>query len=54
MLFCSKPKIFELMTFADASEKAYGCVVYLRVTDEFSNIELHYVMGKTRVASRKT
>ena len=53
MISCSKPVKFELVAFADASEKAYGCIVYLRVIDELGNIDVQYVIGKARVAPSK-
>ena len=43
----------ELHVFCDASESAYGCVVYLKVTSE-DGIKVSLVMGKSRVAPIKT
>ena len=39
--------------FADASEMAYGAVVYLRVKTESGNVETSLIMAKTRVAPIK-
>ena len=42
----------ELIVFADASEKAYGCCVYLKTTtDKFSAVSL--VMSKVKIAPLK-
>ena len=42
-----------LHTFADASEKSYGCVTYLRVVKPDEKIKVIIVMGKGRVAPNK-
>ncbi|KRZ75006.1 hypothetical protein T10_6967 [Trichinella papuae] len=43
----------ELHGFADASGKAYGAVVYLRLTHRDGRIETHLVAAKSRVAPIK-
>ena len=44
-----KVKSVQLHCFADASEKAYGAVVYIRVEYE-ARVECQVVFSKTRVA----
>ncbi|XP_066596569.1 uncharacterized protein [Prorops nasuta] len=44
----------ELIGFCDASELAYGAVVYERITDENGHLSLHLVMSKTKVVTIKT
>ncbi|XP_055840854.1 uncharacterized protein LOC129908416 [Episyrphus balteatus] len=44
----------ELHGFSDASMKAYGAVVYLRVLNRSNKIHTHLVMSKTRVAPLNT
>ncbi|XP_058456942.1 uncharacterized protein LOC131434295 [Malaya genurostris] len=43
----------QLHTFADASEKAYGCCVYARSIDEQGNIRVQLLTSKSRVAPLK-
>jgi hypothetical protein len=43
----------EIHGFADASEKAYGACVYLKVTDDNDNIEINLLCSKSRVAPLK-
>ncbi|XP_063911968.1 uncharacterized protein LOC135128820 [Zophobas morio] len=40
--------------FADASEKAYGAVIYLRTTDSSGNIQVNLLTAKSRIAPMKT
>ena len=40
----------ELHAFADASEKAYGMIIYTRTLDELGNIDVNFLNAKTRVA----
>ncbi|XP_066590782.1 uncharacterized protein [Prorops nasuta] len=44
----------ELIGFCDASELAYGAVVYERLTDEDGQLSVHLVVSKTKVAPIKT
>ncbi|XP_066600060.1 uncharacterized protein [Prorops nasuta] len=44
----------ELIGFCDASELAYGAVVYKRLMDENGQLSVHLVMSKTKVAPIKT
>ncbi|XP_066585494.1 uncharacterized protein [Prorops nasuta] len=44
----------ELIGFCNASELAYGAVVYERLTDEDGQLSVHLVMSKTKVAPIKT
>lgn len=44
----------QLHGFADASERAYGAVVYVRVTDESGSVQCHLVTSKSRVTPSKT
>ena len=39
--------------FSDASQKGYGAVTYLRITDNSGNIKCSFVMGKSRLAPMK-
>lgn len=49
----STVKHASLQGFADASEKAYGCVVYLRLEHEDGTISITQMAAKTRVAPLK-
>lgn len=42
-----------IVAFADASMKAYGCVVYLHVTDDDRNVHVNIVCAKSKVAPVK-
>ncbi|CAG7727908.1 unnamed protein product, partial [Allacma fusca] len=48
-----KPSLIELHGFADASEKAYAAVIYLRVQDT-TRVQTRLVTCKTRVAPTKS
>lgn len=56
---CFKPESFGAITsaqlhhFADASEKGYGVVTYLRVTNEKGKVHCSFVIGKSRVSPLK-
>ena len=56
---CFKPHQFgrttsiQLHLFADASERGYGPVGYLRLVNEFGDIHVAFVIGKARVAPLK-
>ena len=41
----------ELHAFADASEKAYGVIIYTRTLDELGNIDIKFLNAQTRIAS---
>ena len=43
----------DLHVFSDASETAYGSVVYLRTTDNAGDVHLAFVLARSRVAPRK-
>ncbi|XP_055916655.1 uncharacterized protein LOC129949299 [Eupeodes corollae] len=43
-------KAIELHGFCDASMKAYGAAVYIRVLDSDDNIHVHLLLSKTKVA----
>lgn len=43
-----------LLAFGDASQKAYGCVIYLHVTQSNGNVDINIVSAKSRVAPLKT
>lgn len=47
------PVRFDLMGCSDASEKAFGAVVYLRVEDSSGEVGVHLLLAKTRVAPTK-
>lgn len=49
----SSPKIIELHGFGDASEKGYGCVIYIRTVDHFGNCFVKFLTSKSRVAPLK-
>lgn len=42
-----------IVAFADASLKAYGCVVYLHVTDSEGNVHVNLICAKSKVAPVK-
>ncbi|XP_059045891.1 uncharacterized protein LOC131841587 [Achroia grisella] len=44
---------YELHGFCDSSEKAYGAVIYLRVTDSSDRVHTFFVCSKARVAPLK-
>lgn len=46
-------KHVSLQGFADASEKAYGCVAYLRIEHENGSISSEILAAKTRVAKKR-
>ncbi|XP_066261302.1 uncharacterized protein [Euwallacea similis] len=50
----NNPKSIEVHGFSDASERAYGCCVYLRSTDENGKIESHLLCAKSRVSPLKS
>ncbi|XP_028404804.1 uncharacterized protein LOC114527371 [Dendronephthya gigantea] len=56
---CFKPSEFgkivssQLHQFADASERAYGAVSYLRLVNEHGDIHVSFVIGKARLAPLK-
>ncbi|XP_039534154.1 uncharacterized protein LOC120483252 [Pimephales promelas] len=43
----------ELHVFCDASERVYGSVAYLRVTDDSKKVHVTFVLARSRVAPRK-
>ena len=43
----------QIQGFCDASERAYGSIVYLHVTDEDGNVSITFLIAKTRVAPLK-
>lgn len=43
----------ELHVFCDASERVYGSVAYLQVTDESDEVHVTFVLARSRVAPRK-
>ncbi len=45
--------IRELHVFCDASEKVYGSVAYLQVSDESDEVHVTFVLARSRVAPRK-
>lgn len=45
----SNAKIVELLGFADASSKAYGCNLYLRVIDKNNRVQTALLCSKSRV-----
>ena len=56
--YFSKEGVFsvELHGFSDSSQKAYGCVIYLRIQYEDGTVIVRFVSSKTKVAplSRQT
>ena len=47
------PKRIELHCFSDGSQNGYGAVAYLRMTSSSGEVHCSFVLGKSRVASRK-
>ncbi len=48
-----KPQSLQLHHFADASERGYGTVSYIRMINEQGNIHVSFMIGKARVAPLK-
>ena len=56
---CVKPSHYddafmELHIFCDASERAYGCSLYLRCVNKFGNIHISLICSKNKLAPLKT
>ncbi|XP_018358515.1 PREDICTED: uncharacterized protein LOC108758199 [Trachymyrmex cornetzi] len=51
---CKNYKHLELHAFADTSQEAYGACVYIRTIDAQSNVAVHLLCAKTRVAPLKS
>lgn len=51
---CVSSKIFEIHAFGDASEKAYGCVVYIRTLDSNDKYVVRLLCSKSKIAPLKT
>ncbi|XP_049871346.1 uncharacterized protein LOC126370517 isoform X2 [Pectinophora gossypiella] len=45
----SNAQVIELVGFSDASNKAYGCCVYLRVIDKEGNVKVNLLCSKSRI-----
>lgn len=43
----------EFHAFCNASEIAYGAVIYTRITDMYEKVTVTLLTGKAKVASRK-
>ena len=50
---CDKPQKIQMHGFCDASEKAYGCCIYLRTINDYNEISVQLVCAKSRVAPLK-
>lgn len=48
-----EPRIIEMHGFSDASERAYGCCIFLRSIDADGHIESHLLCAKSRVSPLK-
>ena len=56
---CVKPSHYdddfmELHIFYDASERAYGCSLYLRCVNKFGNVHISLICSKNKLAPSKT
>jgi hypothetical protein len=49
-----KPKTVQLLSFCDASPKAYSTAIYIRTADSEERVSSRLVCAKTRVAPIKT
>ncbi|KAL0902399.1 hypothetical protein ABMA27_000280 [Loxostege sticticalis] len=49
-IFCKEYQSVELVGFADASLKAFGCCLYLRVIDKHGKVYVNLLSSKSRVA----
>ena len=48
-----KPQKIQLHEFCNASEKAYGCCIYLRTINDYNEISVQLICAKYRVAPLK-
>ncbi|KAJ8975628.1 hypothetical protein NQ317_015315 [Molorchus minor] len=53
-IVCCNPVRMELHGFADASQRAYGCCIYIRSMDTNGQSQVHLLCSKTRVAPLKS
>ena len=47
-------KRIQLIAIGDASQEAYGAVVYIRTSDQHGSISVNVITAKARVAPLKT
>lgn len=47
-----RAKDIRLIGFADASERAYGAVIYVRMVDELDKVQISLLCSKSRVARK--
>ena len=48
-----KPQKIQFHEFCDASERAYGCSIYLRTINDYNEISVQLICAKSRVAPLK-
>lgn len=52
-VICDSPKVIEMHSFSDASQRAYGSSIYIRSIDQNNGVTVKLLCAKSKVASLK-